>query len=324
MVHEIVPKVQYIINKYERNPGAADIDDNDDDESDDADPNVQYIIEQPGSISYTDVKAEDDGTVVLRDPKYFNTSLIVTDNHNNRIELIPHASDPNKSSDNHTLHLFKSSFPKTMVARGTPITKKGGSKTCRKGARKLMTTRKQKSKGLFRKSRSTKGGSKTKRTEVCRLCEKEFTADDEIPKLKCKHKFHKKCLKPVCLRTNNHNVMCPVEGCGGHIGFFECAADISRDAPWEYDPFDSTDGNSLFDAAEWTELTDDERSEVSKEIKKRKTKYSAQLRAFVNSDATAEERIDHLFAEDAARTASAKRQAESHKASVLKLTGRMP
>ena len=126
------------------------------------------------------------------------------------------------------------------------------------------------------------------------------------------------------MRTNNRNVVCPVEGCGQQISLFACAANISRDTPWEYDPFDSTDGNSLFNDAEWSELTDDERDEVSKEIKKRKTKYSAQRRAFINSDATPEEQIDHLFAEDAARTASMQRQEESRAASILKLTGRMP
>ena len=152
----------------------------------------------------------------------------------------------------------------------------------------------------------------------------EINADDKIPKLKCKHTFHKNCLKPVCLRTNNHNVMCPVEGCGGRIGLFVCAANISRDTPWEYDPFDSTYGNSLFNDAEWSELTDDERSEVTEELKKCKRKYLTESREFTNSDATPEARIDRLFAEDAARTASMQRQEESRAASILKLTGRMP
>ena len=182
-----------------------------------------------------------------------------------------------------------------------------------------MTARKQKS-----KSPSCKGGAKPKRSEVCSLCSVEFTADDEIPKLKCKHKFHKNCLKTVCMHTNNRNVVCPVEGCGQQISLFECAAKISRITPWEYDPFDSTPGNSLFDADEWAELTDDERNDITKEIKKGKTKYSAQIRAFVNSDATPDERVEHLIAEAVARMASEKRQEESRAASVLKLTGRLP
>ena len=261
------------------------------------------MIDYTEPIKYTEVIAENDGT------ELYKGSLIVKDADNNITELFPTSENETVSTDNQTLHELK-----TGVS-----SQKGGSRKRRKGGRRLMTARKQKS-----KTRSCKGGAKTKRAEVCGVCLVDFTPDDEIHKLKCKHKFHKNCLKPVCLRTNNHNVMCPVEGCGGHISFFECAANISRDTPWEYDPFDSTDGNSLFDAAEWSELTDDERSEVTKELKKCKAKYSAERRAFTNSDATPEERIDHLFAEQAARTASEKRQEDSRAASVLKLTGRLP
>lgn len=261
------------------------------------------MIDYTEPIKYTEVIAENDGT------ELYKGSLIVKDGNNNITELFPTAASETVSTDNQTLHELK-----TGVS-----SQKGGSRKRTKGGRRLMTARKQKS-----KSRSKWGGAKTKRAEVCRLCSVEFTADDEIPKLKCKHKFHKNCLKPVCLHTNNHNVMCPAEGCGQQISFFECAANISRITPWEYDPFDSTDGNSLFDDAEWSELTDDERDEVSKEIKKLKTKYSAQRRAFTNSDATPDERMDHLFAEEAARTASEKRQEDSRAASVLKLTGKLP
>jgi hypothetical protein len=257
------------------------------------------MIDYTEPLKYTEVIATTDGKDL------YNESLLVKDSDNKITELFPTAASETESGEGQTLHELKPmSLPKTAKSRKH-----------RSRSPRVMTAR---------KSRSSKGGSKTKRTEVCRLCEKEFKADDEIPKLKCKHKFHKKCLKPLCMRTNNHNVMCPVEGCGGHISYFECAADISRDTPWEYDPFDSTDGNSLINSAEWSELTDDERAELSKEFKKLKAKYSKELRAFVNSDATPEERIDHLIAENVARSASMQRQAESYKASVLKLTGRLP
>jgi len=261
------------------------------------------MIDYTEPLKYTEVVATTDGKDL------YNESLLVKDSDNNIIELFPTATSETESADGQTLHELKPmSLPTTA-----------GSRKRTKRSRRVMTARKSNS-----KRRSTKGGAKTKRPEVCSMCSMELNADDDITKLKCKHTFHKNCLKPVCLHNNNHNVMCPVEGCGGRIGFFECAANISRDAPWEYDPFDSTDGNSLFNDAEWSELTDDERDEVSKEIKKRKTKYSAQRRAFINSDATPEEQIDHLFAEDAARTASMQRQEESRAASILKLTGRMP
>jgi len=257
------------------------------------------MIDYTEPIKYTEVIATTDGKDL------YNESLLVKDADNKITELFPTATSETESGEGKTLHELKPmSLPKTAKSRKR-----------RSVSPRVMTAR---------KSRSSKGGAKTKRTEVCILCSMELNADDEIPKLKCKHKFHKNCLKPVCLHTNNHNVMCPVKGCDGHISFFECAANISRDTPWEYDPFDSVDGNSLVNSAEWSELTDDERSEVTKEFKKRKAKYLKQLREFVNSDATPEERIEHLIAENAAMAASTKRQAESYKASVLKLTGRLP
>ena len=261
------------------------------------------MIDYTEPLKYTEVVATTDGKDL------YNESLLVKDSDNNIFELFPTATSETESADGQTLHELKPmSLPTTA-----------GSRKRTKRSRRVMTARKSNS-----KRRSTKGGAKTKRAEVCILCSVEFTADDEIPKLKCKHKFHKNCLKTVCMRTNNRNVVCPVEGCGQQISLFACAANISRITPWEYDPFDSTPGNSLFDAAEWAELTDDERNDITKEIKKGKTKYSAQIRAFVNSDATPDERVEHLIAEAVARMASEKRQEESRAASVLKLTGRMP
>ena len=257
------------------------------------------MIDYTEPIKYTEVIATTDGKDL------YNESLLVKDADNKITELFQTAASETESGEGQTLHELKPmSLPKTAKSRKR-----------RSVSPRVMTAR---------KSRSSKGGAKTKRTEVCILCSMELNADDEIPKLKCKHKFHKNCLKPVCLHTNNHNVMCPVEGCGQQISLFECAAKISRITPWEYDPFDSTPGNSLFDADEWAELTEDERNDITKEIKKGKTKYSAQIRAFVNSDATPDERVEHLIAEAVARMASEKRQEESRAASVLKLTGRLP
>ena len=102
-----------------------------------------------------------------------------------------------------------------------------------------MATRKYHRKSnKFRKTRSIRGGIKTRRgtdtskvnktntgvitktkpvkeKEVCPICIEEFKKTDNIPKLPCKHKFHKECLVSVCNGKNNRNVPCPI--CRGNI-----------------------------------------------------------------------------------------------------------
>jgi len=79
------------------------------------------------------------------------------------------------------------------------------------------------------KTRSKKGGVKTrsgangitkksspvKEKDICPICLEELKKKDNIPKLPCKHKFHKDCLVLVCNGKHNINVPCPI--CRGDI-----------------------------------------------------------------------------------------------------------
>ena len=99
-----------------------------------------------------------------------------------------------------------------------------------------MTTRKYKTSTAstsFRKTRSKKGGVKKiskeeEEEEVCPICIEELKKSDNIPKLPCKHKFHKHCLVPVCNGKNNRNVQCPI--CRGDITN-SCISDINPLSP---------------------------------------------------------------------------------------------
>jgi len=135
------PKVRYIINKYESNPAAADIDD--DDKSDGNAPNVQYVIEQPIEASYMEVRRQySDAT-----PKPFDTSVTFDEigaaSSRDNIVLIPDPNDPKRSTEGHTLHKLKTiETPK----------KGGGSKKRTKGSRKSKS-----------KTRVKRGGAKSKK-----------------------------------------------------------------------------------------------------------------------------------------------------------------
>ena len=68
-----------------------------------------------------------------------------------------------------------------------------------------------------------------KEKEVCPICIEEFKKTDNIPKLPCKHKFHKECLVPVCNGKNNINVPCPI-----------CRGDITDDCKSNINPLPPT------------------------------------------------------------------------------------
>ena len=352
LVHKTKPKVQYIINKYERNPAAADIDD--DNEIDDNAPNVQYIIEQPGETSYNEVPYYRSNN--LRHS--FGKAIIVTDKDSNEIVLIPDPVDPTQSTDGYTLHprnytkkansttpaiapvpsvksvkyatlppipVAKASAPVSsalmakvlfnfagtganempltagetveVVQRGKPgawskglrgsfptdyvqfiesadstavvAPKKGGrSKTRRKGGRRSTTARKSK-----------RGGAKSKKeTEICPICFEELKKGEQIPKLKCKHRFHKSCLEPVCRQKGNRNVPCPL--CRGDISF-SCVADITRASPWKYDPYTS---GIPYDRTQIENMTHEERRQMHKETQKHHRNWLARRRRTIRRE----------------------------------------
>jgi hypothetical protein len=134
LVHDPEPKVRYIINKYESNPAAADIDD---DESDGNAPNVQYVIEQPVEASYMEVRRHFDSDAT---PKQFDTSVTFIEmgaaGSPDKIVLIPDPKDPTRSTEGHTLHELKAEKPNTTFPIIRTPKKGGGSKKRTKGSRK--------------------------------------------------------------------------------------------------------------------------------------------------------------------------------------------
>lgn len=277
IVHHPEPKVRYIINKYESNPAAADIDD--DDKSDGNAPNVQYVIEQPIEASYMEVYLHYDRNAT---PKSFDKSVTFFEmgaaSSSDKIVLIPDPSDPKRSTEGHTLHQkraeeAKSTFPTIITPK-----KKGGSKTRRKGSRKSNS-----------KTRSKRGGAKSKKdTEICAICLEELKKGEQISKLKCKHRFHKSCIEPVCLQKGNIDVHCPL--CRGDISF-SCAAHITRASPWKYNPY--TDPIP-FDNTQFWNMTLEKRRQVIAEVQKHHRNWLARNRKTIRNETPAQraERIE--------------------------------
>ena len=107
-----------------------------------------------------------------------------------------------------------------------------------------MTTQKYRKSNKFSKTRSKKGGVKTRsgangrytkksspvkeeeeeEEKLCPICLEELQKTDNIPKLPCDHEFHKHCLMPLCSSKNNRNVPCPI--CRGDITN-SCISDIN-------------------------------------------------------------------------------------------------
>jgi len=266
LVHEIKPKVQYIINKYESNPAAADIDD---DDGDGNEPNVQYIIEQPVEPTYMEVRLH---TGDRRKP--FDKSVSFVDlsqahyDNPDKIVLIPDPSDPKRSTEGHTLHRLKtkeeeepSKLP-SIGSQSKSTTGRGGSKKRHKNARKSNS-----------KTRSKRGGAKSKKeAELCPICLDELKKGEQIPKLNCKHKFHKACLELVCRKKGNVDVPCPL--CRGDITF-SCVADITRASPWKYNPYTN---RTPFNMTAYRNMSAEERRKMDKEIQKHHRNWLARRR----------------------------------------------
>jgi len=151
IVYDPEPKVRYIINKYESNPAAADIDD--DDKSDGNAPNVQYVIEQPIEASYMEVTRHYDRDAT---PKQFDTSVTFVEmgaaGSPDKIVLIPDPNDPKRSTEGHTLHKLKTAETSMLPSIGSRKPGKGGSKKRTKGSRKSKS-----------KTRVKRGGAKSKK-----------------------------------------------------------------------------------------------------------------------------------------------------------------
>ena len=216
--------------------------------------------------NYLDVIADNNGTALYTD------SLIVR-NGSNMIELFPKADDTTISADNQTLHLLHlCTFQMCNSVKRASVLK-AGSRKKRKGDRRL-TSRKSKS-----KTRSVRGTATPKtEIELCPICLEELAPGQHIPKLKCKHRFHKACIEPICRQKGNVGVHCPI--CRGDISF-SCAADITRVSPWKYDPYtDSTP----FDMIELNNMTVAERRLVHKEIQKHRNNFLARRRKTLRNE----------------------------------------
>ncbi len=235
--------------------------------------------------NYVEVIADNNGTALYTD------SLIVR-NGSNMIELFPKADDTTISADNQTLHPLHLCTFKTPP-KGAVMSERGdadcafqmcngvkrasilkaGSRKKRKGDRRL-TSRKSKSKTRSVRRKAT---PKTE-IELCPICLEELAPGQHIPKLKCKHRFHKACIEPICRQKGNVGVHCPL--CRGDISF-SCAADITRVSPWKYDPYtDSTP----FDMIELNNMTLAERRLVHKEIQKHRNNYLARRRKTLRNE----------------------------------------
>ena len=144
-----------------------------------------------------------------------------------------------------------------------------------------MTTQKYKKNKLFRKthSKKQKGG---RDEEDCPICFDKLKKTDKIPKLRCKHKFHKGCLEHVCRQKGNKNVPCPL--CRGDISF-ACNADITRNTPWIYNPYTNP---TPFSQHQMMRMTAVERRQHDNEIQRHRRNYLARRRRSIARETPAE------------------------------------
>ena len=137
-------------------------------------------------------------------------------------------------------------------------------------------TRKYKKNKTSRKSRSKKIGGNNKRKrlieESCAICLEPIYNTDNVPKLKCKHKFHKQCLEPICRQHGIHNVPCPI--CRRDISF-ACVSDITREHPWKYSPH--TDSTPYSHQQLWN-MSHEERRQAHNEIRRHHRNWLARRR----------------------------------------------
>lgn len=143
-----------------------------------------------------------------------------------------------------------------------------------------MTTRKYKKNKPFRNSRSKKGGNK--KEEDCPICFDKLKKTDKIPKLKCKHKFHKQCLEPVCRQRGNTDVPCPL--CRRDISF-ACASDITRNRPWKYSPHTNP---TPYSQHQMMRMSIEERQQHHNEIQRHRRNYLARRRRTIARETSAE------------------------------------
>jgi hypothetical protein len=167
-------------------------------------------------------------------------------------------------------------FMQTIIFSVVYIMNKSSSKTrSKKGSRKSNS-----------KTRSKRGGTKRKKeAEICPICLEELKKGEQIPKLNCKHKFHKACLEPLC--TEHGKVPCPL--CRGDIRF-ACAAEITRDLPWEYNEYNSS---SPFTPEQRMHMSAKERQQMYKEEQKHRNNRLARRRRMMRTY-TPQEREQYL------------------------------
>ena len=120
--------------------------------------------------------------------------------------------------------------------------------------------------------------SKTILDDVCPICLNELTNMDNIPKLPCKHKFHKECLGQLCNTKNNKNVHCPI--CRRDISF-ECKSNITRDTPWIYDPYTNP---SPYSETEFRDMNDEERRQAHNEENRHHSNWLARRRRMMTRE----------------------------------------
>jgi len=145
----------------------------------------------------------------------------------------------------------------------------------------------------FRKTRSKRGGmgKSKKEMDACPICLEPIKKNDNVPKLKCKHYFHKACLEHVCRQSNNSGTRCPM--CRRDISF-ECLADVTRTTPWIYHPHTDPSPYSL---TEIRNMNMDERSQMSLDIQRHRNNYLARRRRIIARE-TPEERDERINIEE--------------------------
>ena len=145
----------------------------------------------------------------------------------------------------------------------------------------------------FRKTRSKRGGmaKSKKEMDACPICLDPITKNDNVPKLKCKHYFHKACLEHVCRQSNNSGTRCPM--CRRDISF-ECLADVTRTTPWIYHPHTDPSPYSL---TEIRNMNMNERSQMSLDIQRHRNNYLARRRRIIARE-TPEERDERINIEE--------------------------
>ena len=103
----------------------------------------------------------------------------------------------------------------------------------------------------------------------------EFEEGDDIPKLRCKHKFHKHCLMPLCSSKNNRDVLCPI-----------CRASITKSCKSDINPLPRRRRLIISDSPRSREerrerlmnMTAEERRQAQSELTRERRNYLARRR----------------------------------------------